>query len=73
MGVLLKMLCTPKPIGFADQTIPFLNGYFIGNIPNIFRQTHLEKFHQPGPCRKGMSKRFDISSGWWFEPYPSEK
>ena len=21
--------------------IPFLNGYFIGNIPNIFRQTHL--------------------------------
>ena len=22
--------------------IPFLNGYFIGNIPNIFRQTHIE-------------------------------
>ena len=22
--------------------IPFLNGYFIGNIPNIFRQTHLD-------------------------------
>ena len=21
--------------------IPFLNGYFIGNIPNIFRQTHV--------------------------------
>ena len=21
--------------------IPFLNGYFIGNLPNIFRQTHL--------------------------------
>ena len=21
--------------------IPFLNGYFIGNIPNIFRQTHI--------------------------------
>ena len=21
--------------------IPFLNGYFIGNIPNIFRQTHM--------------------------------
>ena len=20
--------------------IPFLNGYFIGNIPNIFRHTH---------------------------------
>ena len=22
--------------------IPFLDGYFIGNIPNIFRQTHIE-------------------------------
>ena len=22
--------------------IPFLNGYFIGNIPNIFRQTHIK-------------------------------
>ena len=22
--------------------IPFLNDYFIGNIPNIFRQTHIE-------------------------------
>ena len=21
--------------------IPFLNGYFIGNIPNTFRQTHV--------------------------------
>ena len=21
--------------------IPFLNGYFIGNIPNMFRQTHM--------------------------------
>ena len=27
LGVLLKMLCTPKANGFADQTIPFLNGY----------------------------------------------
>ena len=24
--------------------IPFLNGYFIGNIPNIFRQTHIDRF-----------------------------
>ena len=35
------MLCTPKPNGFPDH-YPVLNGYFIGNIPNIFRQTHLE-------------------------------
>ena len=24
--------------------IPFLNGNFIGNIPNIFRQTHTELY-----------------------------
>ena len=24
--------------------IPFLNGYFIGNIPNIFRQSHNGKY-----------------------------
>jgi len=32
--------------------IPFLNGYFIGNIPNIFRQTHmayLEELHSRLP------------------------
>ena len=29
--------------------IPFLNGYFIGNIPNIFRQTHLSVFLSPFP------------------------
>ena len=32
--VCLKMSCSPKPNGFADQTIPMKNGYFI--IPNIF-------------------------------------
>ena len=31
--------CVPN--GFADQTIPFLNGYFIGKINPIFRQTHI--------------------------------
>ena len=30
--------------------IPFLNGYFIGNIPNIFRQTHIYgSAGPPGP------------------------
>ena len=28
--------------------IPMKNGYFIGNIPNIFRQTHMDGFTQPG-------------------------
>ena len=37
--VCLKMLCTPKPNGWWSLSL--LNGYFIGNIPNIFRQTHL--------------------------------
>ena len=27
--------------------IPFLNGYFIGNIPNIFRQTHMKNVVNP--------------------------
>ena len=29
------------PNGFADQTIPMKNGYFIGKINPIFRQTHM--------------------------------
>ena len=33
--VCLKMLCTPKPNGFADHEIPFLNGYFIGGIAHF--------------------------------------
>jgi len=38
----LTMLCTPnQPNGFADQTIPMKNGYFIGKLYPIFRQTHL--------------------------------
>ena len=34
-------LCTPKNPMVLLIIIPFLNGYFIGNIPNIFRQTHM--------------------------------
>ena len=32
-----------RPNGFADHEIPFLNGYLFGNIPQIFRQTHMER------------------------------
>ena len=39
--VCLKMLCTPLYPMVLLIIIPFLNGYFIGNIPNIFRQTHI--------------------------------
>ena len=39
--VCLKMLCTPLyPMVFLI-IIPMKNGYFIGGIPNIFRQTHI--------------------------------
>ena len=41
MWVCLKMLCTPLYPMVLLIIIPFLNGYFIGNIPNIFRQTHV--------------------------------
>ena len=37
----LKMLCTPTPNGFADHYPYYINGYFIGNIYPIFRQTHM--------------------------------
>ena len=39
--VCLKMLCTPKKPMVLLIIIPMKNGYFIGNIPNIFRQTHI--------------------------------
>jgi hypothetical protein len=38
----LKMLCTPFYPMVLLIIIPFLNGYFIGNIPNIFRQTQMD-------------------------------
>ena len=41
--VCLKMLCTPLYPMVLLIIIPMKNGYFIGNIPNIFRQTHMLK------------------------------
>ena len=41
--------------------IPMENGYFIGNIPNIFRQTHMlpsgkhTKNYGKSPCLMGKS------------------
>ena len=41
-GFVWKCWLNPeKPNGFADQTIPFLNGYFIGGLDPIFRHTHI--------------------------------
>ena len=42
----LKMLCTPLKPMVLLIIIPFLNGYFIGNIPNIFRQTHVRNYQR---------------------------
>ena len=39
--VCLKMLAKPLNPMVLLIIIPFWNGYFIGNIPNIFRQTHI--------------------------------
>ena len=36
MGVSENVVYPIVPNGFADQTIPFLNGYFIGNINPTF-------------------------------------
>ena len=35
MGVSENVMYPFLANGFADQTIPFLNGYFIGNIPHF--------------------------------------
>ena len=52
LGVLLKMLAKPmkNPMVFMI-IIPFLNGYFIGNILNIFRQTQVV-FPEKKPWKK---------------------
>ena len=41
--VRLKMLAKPHctQSGFADHYPVMKNGYFMGNIPNIFRQTQI--------------------------------
>ena len=37
--------------------IPTIHGYFIGNIPNIFRQTHM--------CLIALSRiSLNVSQGW---------
>ena len=45
--VCLKMLCKPLNPMVLLIIIPMKNGYFIGNIPNIFRQTHIEVHLKP--------------------------
>ena len=40
--VCLKIVYPIVPNGFADHYTVLKNGYFIGNIPNIFRQTHVD-------------------------------
>ena len=41
MGVSENVVYPEKPNDFADHEIPMKNGHFIGNRPNIFRQTHI--------------------------------
>ena len=41
---------------FPMIIIPFLNGYFIGNIPNMFRHTHI---FPPGSSQSAGSPILD--------------
>ena len=41
MGVSENVVYPIVPNGFADHYPVIKKGYFIGSIPNIFRQTHL--------------------------------
>ena len=59
--VCLKMLAKPlNPMVFMI-IIPFLNGYFIGNIPNMFRQTHLSTWKIP-QCFTSFHKKSVVSA-----------
>ena len=49
------------PNGFADHYPVMKNGYFIGNIPNIFRQTHISVY----PVEISSQKYFgDVVELW---------
>ena len=41
MGVSENVVYPKKPNGFADHYPYYINGYFIGNLPNIFRQSQI--------------------------------
>ena len=56
------MLCTPLYPMVLLIIIPFLNGYFIGKIPNIFRQTHMKTaFRKSVQKKKCMRLRDHLS------------
>ena len=61
-GCVWKWLVPLKPMVLLI-IIPFLNGYFIGNIPNIFRQTQISHGH-PFGCRP-LTPSDDIGTRWW--------
>ena len=61
--VCLKMLCTPLyPMVFMI-IIPMTNGYFIGNINPIFRQTHVENLGEQ--VRKKKNNIWKTHTNWW--------
>ena len=41
MGVSENVVYPKKPNGFADHYPYYINSYFIGNLPNIFRQSQI--------------------------------
>ena len=65
MGVSENVVYPIVPNGFADHEIPFLNGYFIGNIPNIFRQSHIDPYR--------YTVIFNVKQLWCWPNYVAVK
>ena len=64
--VCLKMSCTPiHPMVFMI-IIPMKNGYFIGNIPNIFRQTHIRHLNPLDISRHGRRFWLTCARAKWI-------
>ena len=65
--VCLKMVSTPLYPMVLLIIIPFLNGYFIGNIPNIFKQTQMSPFFTSPNHYIGINGLLD---GYYFRWCP---
>ena len=73
MGVSENVVYPIVPNGFADQTIPFLNGYFIGNINQTFSDkptwvNYNDLTSRPSPGNHGLFQgnhpKWPQDSGW---------
>ena len=84
LGMTLRISCRYSDMGLSENSVPLLsqwfcwslslwNGYFIGKINPIFRQTHISQHFDPfwaspkGGCNcREMSLTYNTASCVWF-------